>query len=198
MRFKAELLLLLTAIIWGTGFVAQRMGMEHVGPFTFNGVRFALGFFTLLPIIPAAARTMADADARHGVMGGLLLGIVLFAAVSLQQIGMVQTTAGNGGFITGLYVVLVPLLGLAFRQRPSRCTWGGVALAAAGLYLLSVREGFSVNRGDAFVFAGAFFWAAHVLLVGKMAPRTIPVRLAAFQFAVCSALSLGAAAVFEK
>ncbi|MEN8781509.1 MAG: DMT family transporter, partial [Desulfobacterales bacterium] len=120
-----------------------------------------------------------------------------FAGASLQQVGLVYTTAGNAGFITGLYVVIVPILGLFFRQRPNAGTWIGVLLAAVGLYLLSVTDRFSIAFGDLLELIGAFFWAGHVLLIGWLSPRMNSLKLALAQFAACSFFSLLTAALFE-
>jgi drug/metabolite transporter (DMT)-like permease len=204
-KLKADGLLMLTALIWGAAFVAQRIGMEHVGPFTFNGVRFALGALALQPLIWRMQRNRT----REGHAGiatgrivrcGLIAGCVLFAGAALQQVGIVYTTAGKAGFITGLYVVMVPLFGLALRQRAGAGTWIGAVAAAVGLYLLSVNEDFSIAYGDVLELIGAVFWAGHVLLIGKLSPGmdgTDAVKLAAAQFVVCSALSLGAGVILE-
>ncbi|MEW5773617.1 MAG: DMT family transporter [Thermodesulfobacteriota bacterium] len=201
---RANLLLLTTAAIWGTAFVAQRVGMESVGPFTYNGVRFALGVLSLLPLIAWRARRGPNpvpagrAAGRTAFWGAWAAGLVMFIGVSMQQVGLLYTTAGKAGFITGLYVVFVPLLGLLLGQRPG---WGGGvgALAAAvGLYLLSVTEGLDLAPGDGWVLLGAVFWAGHVLLLGYLSPRVDPVRLAAGQFAVCAAASTAVALVFEQ
>ena len=123
--------------------------------------------------------------------GGLLAGLVLFAGASLQQVGIVYTTAGKAGFVTGLYVVIVPLLGLLWGQRTPGMTWAGAVLAAVGLYLLTVTDGFTLAEGDGLVLVGAFFWAAHVLLIGRLSGRYVePVLLACLQFSVCAVLSL--------
>jgi drug/metabolite transporter (DMT)-like permease len=213
-------LLLCTAAIWGFAFVAQRAGMAHVGPFTFNGVRFALGALSLLPLLllrrgrpaavqlapaapPAAAGSPAlstgPATKRDGILPcGLLLGAVLFAAASLQQVGILYTTAGKAGFITGLYVVLVPLSGLLWGQRAGWGRWAGALLALAGLYFLSISSSFSIGRGDLLVLLSALFWTAHVQLIGRFAPRVRdPILLALLQFAVCALLSLGVAVARE-
>jgi drug/metabolite transporter (DMT)-like permease len=201
---KSDLLLLATAIIWGFAFVAQRVGMDYVGPFTFNGIRFAIGSLSLLPLVlmgrekPAAARHILP---RPGIktmlLGGAALGLTLFAGASLQQIGLVYTTAGKAGFITGLYVIIVPILGLIWRQQPSIGTWIGAVLAAIGLYLLSINEEFTIEPGDLLVLVGAFFWAAHVLIIGWLSPRINPIKLAFSQYVACSILSLAAAFIME-
>lgn len=202
---RADLLLLATAAIWGFAFVAQRMGMDHVGPFTFNGVRFALGSLSLLPLVwletrrPALARVgTVQGSGKTVLYGGALAGSVLFLGASLQQVGLVYTTAGKAGFITGLYVVIVPILGLCWRQRPDAGTWIGAVMAAAGLYLLSVTEQFTIAFGDLLELLGAFFWAGHLLILGWLSPRLPVIRLACLQYACCALLSLAVALVFES
>ncbi|MGA2977237.1 MAG: DMT family transporter [Spirochaetia bacterium] len=200
-------LLLLTALIWGLAFVAQRMGMSHVGPFTYNAVRFALGSLSLVPLIlvrrtrarRAGPDTVVSEPRRIGaVPAGLIAGSILFFGASLQQIGIVTTTAGKAGFITGLYVVLVPLTGLFWRQRTGWSAWAGACLSVAGLFLLSLTNAFTIERGDLLVLVGAFFWTAHVQAVGMLAPRTDPIGLSCVQFALCSALSAGGALLTEQ
>jgi drug/metabolite transporter (DMT)-like permease len=201
---QADWLLLLTAVIWGSAFVAQRVGMDHVGPFTFNGVRFTLGALVLLPL--AARKRPLVGPGRGGaaaggnrtlLLGGGLAGVVLFTAAALQQAGLVYTTAGKAGFITGLYVIIVPIFGLLWGFRPGWGGWFGACLAVAGLYLLSVTEDFRLAPGDFLVLVSAFFWAVHVLVLGWLSPRVRRLRLACIQFSVCALLSLGAAALFE-
>jgi len=201
---KSDLLLLLTATIWGFAFVAQRVGMAYVGPFTFNGVRFALGCLVLIPFIIKGKldRKPAEDEARGNkhtilVLGGGLAGLFLFGGASFQQIGLVYTTAGNAGFITGLYVVIVPVLGLLGGQRATTGTWLGAMLAAFGLFLLSVKGDFSIGFGDMLELVGAFLWACHVLVIGWLTNKTSALKLAFLQFAVCSLLSLCIAAWIE-
>ena len=152
-QMRNSLLLLLTAAIWGVAFVAQSVGMDYVGPFTFNGVRSLIGGIVLLPLVlgkkrRADAAKAGPADRRTLLLGGVLCGAVLFAASSLQQIGIQYTTVGKAGFITACYIVIVPLLGLAFRKRCGLFTWLAVALALLGLYLLCITETLSVGKGD--------------------------------------------------
>ena len=191
---KDDGLLLLTATIWGLAFVAQRVGMRYIGPFTFNGVRFALGSVSLLPLwcIREEHTQSPNQTTDFGTLliYGLLAGSVLFIGASLQQVGIIYTTAGKAGFITGLYVVLVPLSGLFWGQKPGWGRWLGAILAVTGLYFLSVRENFTIARGDFLVFLSAFFWAAHVQVIGWLSPKVSAVKLATLQFAVCSILSL--------
>ncbi len=205
-KLKADGLLMLTALIWGAAFVAQRLGMEHVGPFTFNGIRFALGALALQPLIWRMQQTRTREGGGSGIAPGrivrcgLLAGCVLFAGAALQQVGIVYTTAGKAGFITGLYVVMVPLFGLFLGNRAGAGTWVGAIAAAVGLYLLSVNEDFSIAYGDVLELIGAVFWAGHVLLISRLSPGmdgTDAVKLASAQFVVCSALSLGFGVALE-
>lgn len=198
---KSNILLFITALIWGLSFVAQRAGMENIGPFAFNGIRFALGSIALLPLIyfqHKSNHTNSKQSSLHGLFfAGLLCGVVAFTGVSLQQVGMVYTSAGNGGFITSLYVIIVPVLGLFWRHEISKLTWLGGLLAVTGMYVLSVSENFSLALGDSLVFAGAFFWAGHVLLIGHFSKRVSVLPLAAWQFAVVAFLSCLVSFFFE-
>ncbi len=213
---KSEALLLLTAAIWGFAFVAQRIGMEHVGPFIFNGVRFALGGLFLLPFLITSRRRLAPPQSsperdevalserrprkhepKRVLLFSCLTGLILFFGASLQQIGIVYTTAGKAGFITGLYVIVVPILGLFWKQHPGSWTWLGAASAVAGLYLLSFSGRVTVSKGDLIVLSGAFFWAGHVLMIGWLTSWINGITLAFIQFITCSVLSLLTAFVIE-
>jgi drug/metabolite transporter (DMT)-like permease len=196
---KSDGILLMAAVIWGFAFVAQRVGMKYVGPFTFNGIRFALGVLVLLPVMRNRRNTFTAGSnpGRTYRFGPLLAGVVLFAGTSLQQFGLVYTTAGNAGFITGLYVIMVPMLGLFFGQRTNAGTWLGAVAAAVGLYFLSLQE-YRINIGDLLVLIGALAWAAHVLIIGWLSPQMDSLRLAVTQYIVCSALSLLMAVIFER
>ena len=194
-QLGSEGLLLLAAIIWGFAFVAQRVGMRYVGPFTFNAVRFALGSLALVPFAAVATRRRraggaddGDGWKRTALIGGAISGTVIFLGASFQQTGLVYTTAGKAGFITSLYVVFVPLLGLLTGQSTGRWTWWGALLAAVGLYLLTVKGWVGIALGDGLVLIGAIFWAAHVLTVGKLSGRIAPIRLAISQFVVLKPL----------
>lgn len=201
---KSDALLLTSAIIWGFAFVAQRVGMDYVGPFTFTGIRFALGSLSLLPLMmisreqgTATNHILPPLGLKTILFGGGALGLALFSGASLQQVGLVYTTAGKAGFITGLYVIIVPILGLFWRQQPQIGTWVGAILAAFGLYFLSVTEEFTIEPGDLLVLIGAFFWAAHVLIIGWLSPRINPIKLAFSQYVACSILSLITALIVE-
>lgn len=190
-------------MIWGSAFAAQRVAAMHMGTYLFNGVRFLLGALVLLPL--ALRRPPANPFGRHTpqessntLPGMLLAGLLLFGGTSLQQLGLEYTTAGNAGFITGLYVVLVPLiLAVGWRRPPRPLVWVASCMAAIGLFLLSTGGSFSLAIGDALVLAGAFLWAFHVLLIGWLAQRAHILRLAVVQYAVCGALSLAVSLLLE-
>ena len=195
--YRADSLLMLAAVIWGSAFVAQRVGMSYVGPLTFNGVRFALGAMVLLPLTrrrdpqpKVEGGLLGSVMAWPVLWGGGLAGLVLFSAATLQQVGLVYTTAGKAGFITGLYVIIVPLMGLLWGHRPGWGGWLGACLATVGLYLLSVTEAFTFAPGDLWELSGAFFWAAHVLILSRLSPRMDRIKLACAQYTVCALLSL--------
>jgi drug/metabolite transporter (DMT)-like permease len=197
---NANLLLMLAAVIWGFAFVAQRVGMRFVGPLTFNGVRFALGAVALAPLLMWGPKTGTAPGPGHRSLVlkvGLIAGVVLFLGATLQQYGVVYTTAGKAGFITGLYVVFVPLLGLLVGQKTGRFVWAGALIAAAGLYLLSAKGIVGIDPGDGLVLLSALFWATHVLVIGKLSRLVDPVQLAVVQFTVVSVLSLIGAVIFE-
>ncbi|SMF24229.1 DMT family transporter [Desulfovibrio gilichinskyi] len=202
-NLKADVLLLITAMIWGAAFVAQRVGMDFVGPLTFNAVRFALGAVALLPLIHRLDRekkkdgTYKKLDIKQFFIGGIIAGSALFLGATLQQWGLVYTTAGNAGFITGLYVVFVPIMGLFFKQKTGVPTWVGAVLAVVGMYLLSVNEGFSIGLGDLLVLVSAVFWAGHVIVISLLSSKIDPVKFASGQFAVCSIFSFIGAFILE-
>ena len=195
---KSDLVLLLAAAIWGLAFVAQRIGMDHVGPFTFNGLRFVLGGLSLLPFVwLSRKKTYAGSDGDL-IKSGMVSGVVLFAGISFQQVGIVYTTAGKAGFITGLYVVMVPIIGLFLRQaKTGTGTWAGAGLASIGMYLLSVTRDMDVNFGDMLVFFSAICFACHLIVIERFCTRFSTAALSLVQCTVCAVLSLGVAAVFE-
>lgn len=194
--WQADGLLMVTAIIWGLAFVAQRAGMEHIGPFVFNSARFALGCLSLLPLLWLRKNAVAQ-PLRPLLMGSLAAGTLLFAGSSLQQIGLVYTTAGNAGFITGLYIVLVPILALFWRHKTDAYTWIGAFVSLIGLFMLSMTDQWTLAYGDLLELIGALFWAGHVLLIGWLCRRLDPIRLALGQFVVCTLLSFAAALIWE-
>ena len=233
---RSDLLLLLTAVLWGFAFVAQRMGMDHIGPFLFNGIRFALGAMVMLVILKfrqlssrgeeekrrGGEREMRregegegeeekgtaeeitydisglpTADCRLLTIRGLFLGLILFAGATFQQVGIVYTTAGNAGFVTGLYVIFVPLLGMFSNQKAGVNAWGGAILAVVGMYFLSVTADLTVAKGDLLVLISAVFWAVHVLYTGWLSPQHSSVRLALVQYLVVAVMSFVASFFFE-
>jgi len=201
MHVKSNLLLLLTAAIWGFAFVAQRVGMESMPPFAFNGVRFALGAISLLPVMfffqnSSSSQKNSQPTKTHRRIG-LLAGVILFIAASLQQIGLIGTTAGKAAFITCLYIVLVPIAGIFLKQHIRMNTWFGSILAIIGLYFLCVKENLTISWGDFLELIGAFFWTAHILLIDRYSREVDTLKLAFYQFMTCSVFSLLTASLFE-
>ena len=198
---KADLLMVLTAAIWGSTFVAQQLGMEGVGPFTYTGARMLLGVALIAPLWNWRGGPFASLPAHHsqGLWGaGLLLGLVLFCAINLQQVGLLGTSVSNAGFITGLYVVIVPVLLRLGGTHITRQAWIAVALATAGLYFLSVKPDAGIAAGDWLQLGGALLWAVHVLLVGRLTRRHDPLRLSVLQYLVAGLLSLAVALLQES
>lgn len=196
-QFRGALLLTLTALIWGTAFVAQSLGMDYLGPFTFNGVRNFVAAVGLLPVIAFLRRRQGKAEARGAAansrktfwVGGVLCGLALGVASSLQQIGIQFTTVGKAGFLTALYIVIVPLLGLLLKKRVALPVWVSVVIAAAGTYLLSIQEDFTIAAGDLFVILCAVCFSVHILLVDRFSPSVNGVELSCIQFLVAGVFS---------
>ena len=199
-QIRANFLLFLTALIWGFAFSAQRFGAQYLKPFWFNGIRFALGSISLVPLIVyrKKQKNTVQNSTKYLLVAGILCGICMFAGASLQQIGIETTTAGKAGFVTGLYVVLVPVIGLLMGRKTGRMTWLAVIIAVLGLYLLTVTENFTIVKGDLIVLAGSLFWAFHILIIDHFSQKTDPLELSSLQFAVCSFLSLFIALFMEE
>lgn len=218
---KFDLILLSAAIIWGLAFVAQRLGMDHVGPYTYNGLRFALGAMVLLPFLIASevkrkkrahaggsepkrahtgiqGTTNSQLEVKKQLQGGIIAGIALFAGASFQQVGLVYTTAGKAAFITGLYVVIVPVAGLLWKEKTGTGTWVGAIVATIGLYFLSITESLTISHGDLLELAGAFCFAMHVIIVGKLASKMNTLKLSVLQSIICSAASMAMALMLES
>jgi len=189
-QWKADGLLLAAAAIWGFAFVAQRVGMEHLGPFTYNGLRFFLGALVLFPFLLVFGNKQTRAKPHW------LIGLFLFAGSAFQQVGLVYTTAGKAGFITGLYVIFVPMLLLLRGHKLDKKFWIGAVLATAGLFLLCRPEPGALLIGDGLVLLSAVFWAVHVLLIAAYAKEN-PLHVAFGQYLVCSLLSLVVAWIGE-
>lgn len=199
-RLRANLMLLTTALIWGVAFVAQSVGMDYIGPFTFNCVRSLLGGLVLLPCIFLLDRLdggKTAAQKKWPVLGGVCCGVVLAVASSLQQIGIAHTSVGKAGFITALYIVIVPLLGLLGGKRVGGRIWAAVALAVAGMYLLCITESFTIGLGDLLVLLCAFCFSIHILVIDHFSPNVDGVRMSCIQFFVAGALSLVCMFLFE-
>lgn len=202
MRRKNACMLFLTAFIWGTAFVAQSVGMDYLGPFGFNGIRSLIGGVALLPCIYILGKINKRTAGEEGstktlIAGGLCCGLALFAASSMQQIGIQYTTAGKAGFVTAFYIVLVPVLGMFLGKKTGWKVWLAVAMALVGLYFLCITESFSVGRGDIYVFIGSLLFAVHILIIDYFAPRTDGVKMSCIQFFVAGILSMFPMAAFE-
>lgn len=198
---KNNFLLVLTALIWGCAFVAQSVGIEYVGPFTMNSVRTILGGLTLLPVIFVLDRMKKkDEDTKMIseeeqkkerktlLLGGVCCGCLLAVASSVQQIGIMYTTAGKAGFITALYILIVPILGVVIGKKVGLKVWIGVGLAAIGMYCLCITDGFSIGRGDVLVLICAVVFSFHILAIDYFAPKVDGVKMACIQFWVCGIL----------
>jgi drug/metabolite transporter (DMT)-like permease len=207
---QSNLMLLLAAAIWGFGFVAQRLGMNFLEPFAFNAARFLLGALSLVPLIWWLYRSRQSRNIVATATGeppthnrnsmakaGIMSGGVLFIAATFQQFGLVYTTAAKAGFITGLYLILVPILGILLKHTTGLTTWLGAALALSGLYLLSINDDLTMSTGDTLLFIGALFWAFHILTIDHFSGRVDPIQLSAFQFALCGVASLGVSLLIE-
>ena len=197
-KLVSSLMLIVTALIWGTAFVAQRKGMEYAGPLAFNGVRTLIGSLVLLPVA-LIFRPAKAANLRKTLLAGLLCGLCLFMATNLQQIGLTSTEAGKAGFITTFYIILVPVLGLFLRKKTGAVTWLAVAVALVGLFFLCVKPGeVRIAPGDLLVLGCAFFFAVQILVIDFFVQEVDGVLLSCVQFAVDGVLSLIAAFLFEE
>lgn len=200
---KSDLLLLLAAAIWGFAFVAQRVGMNYVGAFTYNGVRFAIGSLSLVPLIFYFKDKTPDNNKDlvkkiSVVKAGIIAGIVLFLAVSLQQVGLIGTEAGKAAFITGLYIVLVPIFGIALKHKIGINSWVGAFIAVIGLYFLCVTKEFKISNYDLLVLCCAVLFTIHILLIDYFIKYVPAIKLAFFQFLTCAILSMLVAIFTEK
>ena len=200
-NLRSSALLLLTACIWGVAFVAQSVGMEYVGPFTFNFVRSILGGLVLIPCIfflkrekKAEAEKVSEeekkAQRKTLLAGGICCGVALCLASNFQQIGIQYTTVGKAGFITACYIVIVPVIGLFMKKKCSPMIWLSVLLAVVGLYLLCINEQFSIGYGDILVFVCAILFSVHILIVDYFSPKVDGVKMSCIQFFVSGILSL--------
>ena len=188
--FSGYVMMLITAIIWGFAFVAQKSSMEVMGPFTFNAARFILGASCLMLLLPLL-KSRQGALGKAGWRSAAGMGVFLFLGSITQQIGLVSTTAGKAAFITGLYIVLVPLILALFGQILSRFIWAAVALGLSGLYLLSMQGATEMPvTGDLWVLASAVFFALHIVVIGRASLQHDALRLSIVQFYICALLSV--------
>jgi drug/metabolite transporter (DMT)-like permease len=197
---KYELLLLLVSMIWGSAFVAQQIGMEKgLGPMTFNGLRFTLGCFALIPVLLWRKKNLvlSDTKARLPYKACLSAGLFLFVGSALQQIGLQYTSTANSGFITGFYILFVPMMGVFFGHKVPNSLWAAVLVCLVGFYLLSVTGDFVVSKGDWLTLMCAVMWACQILVIDHAAGRGDPVQIACLQFAVCAVLSALCGLLFE-
>jgi drug/metabolite transporter (DMT)-like permease len=198
-RIQANLFLLLSGAIWGAGFVAQSTAMDAIGPLWFIGLRFAIATLVALPLAVIEARQATAPLPRNAVRNFVFIGLALFGGAVTQQFGLLTTTVTNSGFLTGLYVVFVPVLTVAFlRRRPHWVIWPGALLATLGIFLLSGGTLSRLTDGDLLTIVCALFWAIQVMLVGIFAPATgRPMLLSMTQFAVCAVAGSALAALYE-
>ena len=207
-QIRNSFLLLLTAIIWGTAFVAQSVAMDYIGPFTFNGIRFTIGGIILLPFIAflewkkrkgQVQSTAPRGNTKQLFQGGICCGVLLMIASTFQQFGISGTSVGKAAFITALYIVLVPLLGMFFHKKAGAQLWVSVAAAIVGLYLLCIKEDcFSANGYDIVLLFCALTFALHILCVDYFSPKVDSIKLSCIQFLVCGALSFVGMIFTEK
>lgn len=202
-----NIMLLLTALIWGCAFVAQSVGMDYVGPFTFNGSRSIVGGIVLIiaNIVfdtfkkkNGTYKAPSSSEKKELLKGGIVCGTVLFFASTVQQIGISMTTVGKAGFISVLYILIVPFLGLLLRQKLPKMIWPCCLIALTGLYLLCMHESLSLSRGDFAVLVSAFGFAVHILAVDRFAPNVDCVKLSCLQFIVSGIISIFFMFIFEK
>ena len=206
-KMQSNILLLLTAIIWGSAFVAQKSGMDYVEPFTFNGIRTFIGGLVLIPVIffmekknPPEEISREEKTKKHQelLIGGICCGLALFAASSLQQFGVSYTTAGKAGFITTLYVVFVPIISVLLRKKVRPIMWLCVAMGAVGLYLLCMTDAsFRLTFGDTLVLLCAVAFAVHILTVDHFSPKMDGIKLSCIQFLTVGIVSMVCMFIFE-
>ena len=216
-KLRGSIMLFTTAFIWGSAFVAQKAGMDYIGPFTYNGLRSLIGALVLVPvvlIVNALQKKKGRAELSAGesgtdrqitlknerktlLAGGLACGAALFIGSSLQQIGLVYVSAGKAGFITALYIVLVPILGLFIGRKVRWILWLSVALATAGLYLLCIKEGFTIGKGDLLVIACALGFAVHILIIDHFSPKVDGIKMSCLQFLFAGLFSVPFMLIFE-
>lgn len=196
-QIKSSLILLLTATIWGVAFVAQSVGMEYIGPFTFNAIRCVLGGLVLIPVIlvlkkkkETGAENQEKEDKKTLWAGGIACGVILCIASNLQQFGIMEASVGKSGFFTALYIVMIPVIGIFIGKRPGIKLWFCVALAVVGMYLLCMKDGsFTIERADIMLLLCALVFSFHILVIDYFSPKVDGVKMSCIQFFVCGVLS---------
>lgn len=203
-KLKGNLILLLTSFIWGTSFIAQSKGVEDISPFAFTGIRSVLGGTVLLPVIASlhfynkkqgvttAGRT------KTLITGGIVCGVLLCLASTLQTTGMIYTSPGKSGFITALYMVIIPIIGLFTNKKPGPLIWMSVVIATIGLYLMCIDSTLTINKGDVLTFICAFLFSGHILAIDYFSPKVDGVKLACLQFFVCGIINIICMFIFEQ
>lgn len=200
---KSGFLLFLAAFIWGVAFVAQRVGMDYMGPLSFNGARFLMGSIVLLPLVFFRRKQnkkagILPADTKTTIIGGVCCGLALCAAALMQQFGIMYTTVGKAGFITTLYIILVPIFGIFLKKKIPAMVWVGAVIAAFGMYLLCMNGSFSLGKGDTFVFICAILFAVHILVIDYFSPKADGVELSCIQFFIAGVIASILAFLFEE
>ncbi len=202
-----NILLIIAALIWGCAFVAQSSGMDYVKPLTFNGIRCIIAGVVLIPAViifdnikkkNGTYKKITDSEKKNLLFGGICCGFAVFAATTIQQYGIAQTTVGKAGFISVLYVLIVPFFGLIFKRKPPKLIWFCSLLAIAGLYFLCMNKNFSVSYGDFIVFLGAIGYSVHIMVVDHFAVNVDGVKLSCIQFLVAGMISLFAIVVVDR
>lgn len=205
-NFKGSIMLLITSIIWGTAFVAQSEGMSYVEPFTYNAMRTLLGGVVLIPIMilfrfsdKRNGKEKSSCSLKNTVIGGICCGIALFIASSFQQAGIAQTTAGKAGFVTALYIVIVPMIGIFLHKKMPLRMWLFIAIALAGFWLLCIKQDIGISSGDLLVFFGAIFFAVHITVIDYFNQKnTDGVLMSCIQFFTAGLFMLICMFIFEK
>lgn len=200
---RNSFLLFLAAFIWGVAFVAQSVGMDYMGPFTFNGIRFLMGSVVLLPLVCLRRKKDREQGRRRAgkkitLTGGVCCGLALCTAALLQQFGIMYTTVGKAGFITTLYIIIVPVMGIFLKRRVPGKVWFGAALAAFGMYLLCMSEKLSLSKGDTYVFICAIVFSIHILIIDYFSPKADGVELSCIQFLTAGIIGSILAFLFEE
>lgn len=206
-KIRNAVLLAVAALIWGIAFVAQSVAMDYIGPFTYNGIRSLIGGIVLIPVILISDANkkkrgeyvkLWKKEKKNLIVGGVLCGICICVASNLQQAGIVGTDAGKAGFITALYIVIVPILGIFFKRKVSPVIWACVAVATAGMYFLCVSDKMSLSSSDLLVLMCAVAFSVHILVIDHYSPLADGVKLSCIQFFVCGIITSILMFIFER